>query len=765
MFDELDTAAQAGDADQRGARLRRHEGALSAHRLHAAGRPARRQGRSSRRARPTPRARASPGSPSNAHRGRVPDRSRACAWPACCSTQKKYDEALKQLDGAKRRRVRAAGRRPARRHPAGAGQEGRSARPPITKAWTAMDAKVDYRRLVEAKLTALGVAPAAKRPRLRRGAAMTRALPAAACVPARGCGAALRGRRRCSPAARPAEQAQAEAARADRRADHGRAGLEPAASARSSFRSPSPSTATSFTVAGERRQRARARGRHRPRALARQRRRQARRPASAATAASPPSSRATANWSSLEAGQVKWRSRSASRVATAPLVAGERVFVLGVDRTVQAFDASTAASSGHVQRPGDPLTLAQTGVIAAVQGHAARRPGAAPGRPRPDRTATCAGKCRSARRAAPTRSSAWPTWSARPCASATCSARARSRRRSAASTRARQRRLDQATSAAPTRIGGDAELLVRRRRVRPHQRLADAPTATSPGPRETLLYRGLERAGCASASRSSSATSNGTLHWFSRAKGESQAAPADRRQRRSRRRRSASAATLLVVTRSGGLFAFRPPEPPVARARHEARHRPRRPAQRRQVDAVQPHDEDARRDRRRLRRPDARPPLRRRPPSAAASSSSSTPAASSPTAPTGIVKEMAKQTRQAVAEADAVIFVVDVRAGVVGAGPRHRALPAHGRQERRASRPTRPRACSRVAAARRVLRARPGRAASDLGGARAGHPQPARGGARATFAGADEEDERAPRRRARRSGSPSPAGPTSASRR
>jgi GTPase len=37
-----------------------------------------------------------------------------------------------------------------------------------------------------------------------------------------------------------------------------------------------------------------------------------------------------------------------------------------------------------------------------------------------------------------------------------------------------------------------------------------------------------------------------------------------------------------------------------------------------------------------------------------------------PDRPTGIVKEMAKQTRQAVAEADAVIFVVDVRCGVAG---------------------------------------------------------------------------------------------------
>ena len=37
-----------------------------------------------------------------------------------------------------------------------------------------------------------------------------------------------------------------------------------------------------------------------------------------------------------------------------------------------------------------------------------------------------------------------------------------------------------------------------------------------------------------------------------------------------------------------------------------------------------------------------------------------------PDSTTGIVKEMAKQTRQAVAEADAVVFVVDIRAGVAG---------------------------------------------------------------------------------------------------
>jgi GTP-binding protein len=35
-----------------------------------------------------------------------------------------------------------------------------------------------------------------------------------------------------------------------------------------------------------------------------------------------------------------------------------------------------------------------------------------------------------------------------------------------------------------------------------------------------------------------------------------------------------------------------------------------------------------------------------------------------PDKPTGVVAEMAKQTKQAVAEADLVIFVVDVRAGL-----------------------------------------------------------------------------------------------------
>lgn len=69
----------------------------------------------------------------------------------------------------------------------------------------------------------------------------------------------------------------------------------------------------------------------------------------------------------IEQGQTKWRKSLGARVTTAPLVAGERVFVLGVDRTVQAFDAVDGRKLWVLQRPGDPLTLAQSGVLAAFK--------------------------------------------------------------------------------------------------------------------------------------------------------------------------------------------------------------------------------------------------------------------------------------------------------------------------------------------------------------------------------------------------------------
>jgi outer membrane protein assembly factor BamB len=69
----------------------------------------------------------------------------------------------------------------------------------------------------------------------------------------------------------------------------------------------------------------------------------------------------------FDQGQVKWRKALGARVTTAPLVAGERVFVLGVDRSVQAFDAGDGRKLWALQRPGDPLTLSQSGVLAAFK--------------------------------------------------------------------------------------------------------------------------------------------------------------------------------------------------------------------------------------------------------------------------------------------------------------------------------------------------------------------------------------------------------------
>jgi predicted negative regulator of RcsB-dependent stress response len=73
---------------------------------------------------------------------------------------KKYDEALKQVDAIDRPEFAAlaADRRGDILLTEGKKDEAKAA---YLKAWTAMDPKVDYRRLVEAKLNLLGVQPAA----------------------------------------------------------------------------------------------------------------------------------------------------------------------------------------------------------------------------------------------------------------------------------------------------------------------------------------------------------------------------------------------------------------------------------------------------------------------------------------------------------------------------------------------------------------------------------------------------------------------------
>ncbi|MBL8275462.1 MAG: outer membrane protein assembly factor BamB [Pelomonas sp.] len=63
-------------------------------------------------------------------------------------------------------------------------------------------------------------------------------------------------------------------------------------------------------------------------------------------------------------GAVQWRKRVPSAVVSPPLVAGERVFVMTVDRVVHAFDALDGRRLWVYQKAGDPLTLAQPGVLA-----------------------------------------------------------------------------------------------------------------------------------------------------------------------------------------------------------------------------------------------------------------------------------------------------------------------------------------------------------------------------------------------------------------
>lgn len=67
----------------------------------------------------------------------------------------------------------------------------------------------------------------------------------------------------------------------------------------------------------------------------------------------------------LDQGTKRWSTGLASRTNTAPLVAGERVFVLGVDRVVHAFDAIDGRRLWTLQRPGEALTLAQPGLLTA----------------------------------------------------------------------------------------------------------------------------------------------------------------------------------------------------------------------------------------------------------------------------------------------------------------------------------------------------------------------------------------------------------------
>lgn len=68
----------------------------------------------------------------------------------------------------------------------------------------------------------------------------------------------------------------------------------------------------------------------------------------------------------MQGGLELWRQKLSAQAFTAPFVAGERVFVLAADRSVNAFDGQTGRKLWTQQRPTEPLVLRQSGVMLAV---------------------------------------------------------------------------------------------------------------------------------------------------------------------------------------------------------------------------------------------------------------------------------------------------------------------------------------------------------------------------------------------------------------
>ncbi len=68
----------------------------------------------------------------------------------------------------------------------------------------------------------------------------------------------------------------------------------------------------------------------------------------------------------IQDGREIWRYKLNAQTFTAPLVAGERVFVQTGDRSVQAFDGASGQRLWGLQRNADPLVVRQSGVLVAV---------------------------------------------------------------------------------------------------------------------------------------------------------------------------------------------------------------------------------------------------------------------------------------------------------------------------------------------------------------------------------------------------------------
>jgi outer membrane protein assembly factor BamB len=68
----------------------------------------------------------------------------------------------------------------------------------------------------------------------------------------------------------------------------------------------------------------------------------------------------------LASGKQLWREKLSAVSYTPPFVAGGRVFLLGADRSVSAFDGQSGRKLWTQARPGEPLVLRHAGVMLAV---------------------------------------------------------------------------------------------------------------------------------------------------------------------------------------------------------------------------------------------------------------------------------------------------------------------------------------------------------------------------------------------------------------
>lgn len=68
----------------------------------------------------------------------------------------------------------------------------------------------------------------------------------------------------------------------------------------------------------------------------------------------------------LQDGKELWRQRLSAPSYTPPLVAGARVFVLGADRSIAAYDGQSGRRLWHQTRTGEALVLRQPGVLIPV---------------------------------------------------------------------------------------------------------------------------------------------------------------------------------------------------------------------------------------------------------------------------------------------------------------------------------------------------------------------------------------------------------------